>query len=212
MNVFLWNQKEQYVNSRELLKRAVLQYEALKQNTDEYRESRQDSLFEFTAEELVIRELPGGKPCIVDRNGDRLPVECSVTHTGDWWLCAVGSHPLGLDAELRSRIINPARIRRIGTEDEREWRDRAAELRSEDQNERLLWLWVRKEAYVKYLGTGIKEGFNTFSVFEVAAKGADGESCSFQTVDLGEISDEAAEQLHVAVYCREEIESVEWLK
>ena len=62
MNVFLWNQKEQYVNSRELLKRAVLQYEALKQNTDEYRESRQDSLFEFTADELVIRELPGGNP------------------------------------------------------------------------------------------------------------------------------------------------------
>ena len=212
MNVFLWNQKEQHVNSRDLLKRAVLQYEALKQNTDEYRESPKDSLFEFTAEELGIRELPGGKPCVVDRNGDRLPVECSVTHTGDWWLCTVGSHPSGLDAELRSRAVNPALIRRICTEDERKWLDRAAELQPEGQNERLLWLWVRKEAYVKYLGTGIKEGFNTFSVFEVAAKGADGESCSFQTVDLGEISDEAAEQLHVAVYCREEIESVEWLK
>lgn len=212
MKLFLWNQRDERVESRELLRRAILEYLTQKQNTDEYRESKQDSLFEFAPEELVIREIPGGKPIVVLKSSTSAGIECSVTHTGDWWLCTVGSHPSGLDAELRSRIVNPTLERRICTADEQIWLKRAGELRPEGENERLLWLWVRKEAYVKYLGTGIGKGLNTFSVFKEGS-GEEVQRPGYRMVDLRAVSDEAADELVVVAYCpEEEIESVEWLK
>lgn len=198
MKLFLWNQKDRRVDSRTLLKRAILQYETAKQNTEKYGGSKQDSLFEFE-----LRETSGGKPYAVDRCESRLEIEVSVTHTGDWWLCAVGRSPMGIDAELRTRAINPALARRICTEDETAWLERETKIDPEGWRKRLLWLWVRKEAYVKYLGTGIKEGLNTFSVVQ---------ELHHKSVHLRTISEEAADELLAAVYCpEEEIEGYEWI-
>ena len=134
MKLFLWRQKNHRMESSDLLQWAVEEYEAMKQNTDEYGESNLDSLFEFITEamdrkpdeaefrpEIHVIKDPLGKPVVVDVNGDPYPLHVSVTHTGDWWICAVGEHAVGIDAELRDRRVDPGLVRRICTKDELQW-------------------------------------------------------------------------------------------
>ncbi len=128
-------------------------------------------------------------------------IEFSVTHTGGWWLCAVGAAkdgPLGIDAEMNTRVVKrPAALAcRFFTEQEADylagsWRFAKEEGRCEkawekpgdalsvryeykpengvnsgnqdcnandindDLNELFLQIWIRKEAYLKYTGTGL---------------------------------------------------------
>ena len=72
--------------------------------------------------------------------------------------------------------------------------------------QKLLWLWVRKEAYVKYLGTGIGEGLKSFSVVDINENGEWDQRPGFQTVDV-------MEELELAVYSPEdEVEEIRWRK
>ncbi len=71
----------------------------------------------------------------------------NLSHSGDWLLCAVSDTPVGVDIE-RPRKVSPALIRRVCT---------PAELAFlAGQPERFLQVWTAKEAYLKYLGTGIR--------------------------------------------------------
>ncbi|MBO5666128.1 MAG: 4-phosphopantetheinyl transferase family protein, partial [Firmicutes bacterium] len=158
-----------------------------------------------------IVEAPGGKPLVVDEKGEPYPVHVSVTHTGNWWICAVGEYPMGIDAELKERRVNPVLIRRICTEEEQQWLESGAADIDESKKEewlrqKLLWLWVRKEAYVKYLGTGIGEGLKSFSVVDINENGEWDQKPGFQTVDV-------MEELELAVYSPEdEVEEIRWRK
>ena len=213
MKLFLWRQKNHPIESETLLMWAIEEYEAAKQNLDLFRESDLDSLFEFAPEgneeegeegDLPFRIVkePGGKPAVVDKNGEPYPVHVSVTHTGDWLACAVGDYPMGIDAELKDRSVKAGLIRRICTEDEVQWLEQAMTEVPEEQKEewlrqKLIWLWVRKEAYVKYLGTGIGEGLKTFSVLDQK---------NFTAVDV-------VEELELVVYSpEEEVEEIRWMK
>ena len=228
MKLFLWRQKDRRIESRTLLRWSIEEYEAAKQNQKPYRESELDSLFEFvskgTDEQLEVSDMgptfdiveaPGGKPLVVDEKGEPYPLHVSVTHTGDWWIGAVGEHPVGIDAELRSRKVDPRLVRRICTKEELHWLDQetahvSEDLREERLCEKLLWLWVRKEAYVKYLGTGIGEGLKTFSVVQERTAGDFREKDGYQTVELCGIP-EAEHALELAVYApEEEIEEIIW--
>ena len=154
---------------------------------------------------------------MVDENGEPYPLSVSVTHTGDWWICAVGETSVGIDAELRNRRVDPKLVRRICTKEELQWLEQELagvpdELRDERTCEKLLWLWVRKEAYVKYLGTGIGEGLKTFSVVQKGTTGDFCEKAGYRGVDLCGIP-EAEETLVFAVYApNEEIEEIRWMK
>ena len=208
---------------------AIEEYEAAKQNQDLFRESDLDSLFEFAPDALkeegeeeddlpfrIVKEA-GGKPVVVTKDGDPYPVHVSVTHTGDWLICAVGEHPMGIDAELKSRPVKAALMRRICTEEEVQWLERGAaevdeEHREEWLRQKLLWLWVRKEAYVKYLGTGIGEGLKTFSVVQERTTGDFCEKDGYQQVELCGIP-EVEDALVFAVYSPEdEVEEIRWMK
>ncbi|MBO4991433.1 MAG: 4'-phosphopantetheinyl transferase superfamily protein [Firmicutes bacterium] len=200
MKLFLWDQSRQAADSRQLLRTAILQYETAKQNRTKHGEPVEESLF-------VIRQAPGGKPYPARPDGSPLTLQVSVSHTGRWWMCAVGRGPVGLDGELRSRSVKRSVVRRICTEQELEWL--TADGDDEEQiRRRLLWIWVRKEAYVKYLGTGISRGLKTFSVIEEGNQ-ADG----FLTVDWRSVSEEAAEELETALYAPGEcVEGMEWIR
>jgi len=213
MKLFLWRQSHHNIESSVLLTWAVEEYEAMKQDQEPHRESQQDSLFEFLPKipEFEIVKAPGGKPLVVDRDGEPLPIHVSVTHTGEWWICAVGEHPMGIDVELKCRSVNPSLMRRICSEEERQWLEETMAGVEEKQKkewlrQKLLWLWVRKEAYVKYLGTGIGEGLKTFSVVEFDGEGNWAEKEGFQAVDL-------VEELELVVYSpQEEVEEIRWRK
>ena len=200
MKLFLWDQREVQVESRRLLMQAILQYVTAKRNKENHGESHRDS-------PVVICETPSGKPYPASPAGCPLPLHVSVTHTACWWLCAVGETPVGIDAELRSRRIKPSLTRRICTARELQWLEEVSDC-PELFRQRLLWLWVRKEARIKHLGTGVFQGLRTVSALECPGDGQE-----FIQVDLSSVCLEAEEKLLTAVYSpgEQKIEGMERL-
>ena len=70
----------------------------------------------------------------------------NLSHSCDWFLCAVSDTPVGVDIET-PRKVSPALVRRICTPAELAFLAGAPEC--------FLQIWTAKEAYLKYLGTGI---------------------------------------------------------
>lgn len=115
-------------------------------------------------EEAVIARGGTGKPYFTglpEPDGKGAPaVHYSVSHSGDWWGCLMAEEPVGFDMEVCREKINYEKIaRRYFTEEE-------YKLILSAGLDVFFDVWVRKEAYVKYLGTGLSEGLDRFSVAE----------------------------------------------
>lgn len=96
----------------------------------------------------VFDTLPDGKPVIKN-----IPdVFFSLSHTGNYVICAVGYTPCGIDME-GNRPVKRSVARRFFSETENAWLAQA-EL-NEEYDSRFFRLWVLKEAYAKYTGRGI---------------------------------------------------------
>ena len=103
---------------------------------------------------------PGGKPFFPDRR------PFSLTHSGNIAAIALASEPAGLDAEAASPPP-PALPPRVLTETEQAWLAGRG-------GDGFAFLWTRKEAALKCLGTGADRALSSFSVLEdsVALDGA----------------------------------------
>ena len=104
--------------------------------------------------------LPEAAEILTERKGrhyvDKSYGLCfSVTHTGNLWCCCVSDHPVGIDAEFWTRqVTNPGKLAgRFLTAEEQKYFFAGND--NEDQRNRLLYLWTRKEAYLKYTGEGL---------------------------------------------------------
>ena len=93
-------------------------------------------------------------------------IEFSVTHTRGLWMCIIGSHAVGIDAERKDRVISDERCiaiaERFFSKDETAWIRDSANIKED-----FFYVWTRKEAYVKYLGTGLSDGIDLFNVIEM---------------------------------------------
>lgn len=94
-----------------------------------------------------------GKPYFPQAPG----VQVSVTHSGSYWMCAIGRSPVGLDLQehreagaerISKRFFHPAEDAFL----------RAGEYR------RFFDVWAAKESYVKFTGEGLQAGMNRFAV------------------------------------------------
>ena len=92
-----------------------------------------------------IRITQRGKPHFTSGN-----LHFSITHTKHHVFCALSDRPVGIDAEEMEREIPTKLIPKILSPFEIAQYQEAAR-----QPLALLKLWVLKEAYFKYLGTGI---------------------------------------------------------
>lgn len=88
----------------------------------------------------------------------------SISDTKNYWACAFSDVPIGLDIEEAGRSIMPSVSKRLH-KDEREYLAPLSEGGSEWKDE-FLTIWVKKEAYMKLLGTGLKAGLSSFSVID----------------------------------------------
>lgn len=98
------------------------------------------------AAEIVFRRGENGKPFV------ELPICFNLSHSGDFAACAVHERPVGVDIEVLREI--PARTaRRVCTAREL---DSLYEGGAFD-SARFLQVWTAKEAYLKYLGCGLRK-------------------------------------------------------
>lgn len=126
--------------------------------------------FGFTEEyvrNLKISRGLHGKPYFennIEINHCDLPmIHFSISHSGFWWACIIADQPIGFDMEDMCKYRNTARYesiaKRFFTEEEENYV-------LENGKNGFFEIWVRKEAYVKYLGTGLSQGLSTFSVIK----------------------------------------------
>jgi len=83
----------------------------------------------------------------------------SVSHSGDYWVCAFGGQPVGLDLQQHRPCRAEALACRFFHPEEIAW--------LKEQNfspEAFYRIWTAKESFVKWNGRGFGEGFSTFSV------------------------------------------------
>ena len=114
--------------------------------------------------EPIIERDGKGKPYFAGLSAaglqGRPPIHFSVSHSGSWWGCLMAEEPVGFDIEVPRESLNYIKIaQRFFTKEEWEWILIAGLDAFYD-------VWVRKEAYVKYLGSGLAEGLDSFSVIE----------------------------------------------
>ncbi len=83
-----------------------------------------------------------GKPFL--RNFD---IHFNLSHSGDYVLCAIHKQLIGADIEAL-REVKPSLSARICTKEEAAW--------CGEDSAKLLQVWTAKEAYLKYLGIGLR--------------------------------------------------------
>jgi hypothetical protein len=91
----------------------------------------------------------------------------SIAHAGPYVGVALAGVACGLDLEIAGRAVNPALARRFAP-DERAFVEAAA---PGARGRRLLEVWTKKEAYLKWSGRGIAGGLGGFSTLDPAALG-----------------------------------------
>lgn len=112
-----------------------------------------DILSEKGISDAVIMRTEKGKPYIDERYG----VFFSVSHSGKYFVCLMGDAPVGVDVQEETRANVDAVSRRYFTEEE-------AKMVKNSGNDQFFRIWVRKEAYGKYLGSGLAEVLKKVSV------------------------------------------------
>lgn len=88
----------------------------------------------------------------------------SISDTKNFWACSVCDHPIGIDIEEASRTVKAAVAKRLH-KDERAYLSVLTE-ESSEWKEEFLSIWVKKEAYMKLKGEGLKMGLASFSVID----------------------------------------------
>ena len=94
----------------------------------------------------VISVLPGGQPALVN-----VPLQFSLSHSGDLAACALSDRPVGLDLEREGRY-RESLLRRCFSPEEQKWIGE-----NKEPGAAFTRLWTGKESILKLRGTGIRE-------------------------------------------------------
>lgn len=142
---------------------------------------REDARLRSIGAGLLLRQFvgpedpliaPGGKPYCPGGP------EFSLTHSGDLAAIALGDVPVGLDAE-RIAPASEALCRRVLGERELSWLAGQGE-------EGFAFLWTRKEAALKCLGTGVDRPLSRVCVLPGEPLTANGKTLHIHTVRYGD--------------------------
>ncbi len=116
-----------------------------------------------------ILRTPKGKPYFSDHYG----IHFSLSHSGSVWGCAFDTAPVGFDLEDMTRLrVKKSKEAESGKEQRwcriarRFFTPKECEYVMAGGEEAFFRLWVRKEAYLKYKGTGLSTGLSDVSLVE----------------------------------------------
>lgn len=85
----------------------------------------------------------------------------NISHSKQFIVCAFSNMPIGIDIEKIGKINNRI-IEKYFLDEEKDY----IYCLCTNQNYRFYEVWTRKEAYVKWLGSGLYHSFKSFSVIE----------------------------------------------
>lgn len=112
---------------------------------------------------LLIGRAPTGKPYLPGHDG----LHISITHSGKWFVCAIGPVELGID--LQEHTMHPGETKqealtRYCKIARRFFHPAEAAYVAESPETRFFPVWSAKESFVKYTGQGMTKGFDWFNV------------------------------------------------
>lgn len=119
-------------------------------------------------ESTPIAVNPKGKPYFVGISD----LHFSISHTKNVWACAIDSQPLGFDIEEVDRLKEDTVRGPVLKEDKwiklakRFYTNKEYQYILSGGRDAFLQIWVRKEAYLKYKGTGLSPGLNSIELIE----------------------------------------------
>lgn len=123
-------------------------------------------------EQIEFALTERGKPYAVNCN-----VNFSISHSGDYAVCAVSDNEIGIDIE-KIRPVNARTSERFACPDELDY------INSEENG--FFKIWTLKEAYFKCIGTGLGADIKNVS-FKIGENGIacseNGFDCSFINID-----------------------------
>ena len=119
----------------------------------EYAVSQQ---YPWVVHPLAISIADGGKPYLVSEPG----IHFSLSHSGDWAVCALSDHPVGVDIErcepgrrdIASRFFHREEVRYLNT------------VLPSARDDAFYKLWTLKESFVKSTGRGLDLPLRSFWV------------------------------------------------
>ena len=106
-------------------------------------------------------------------------IRISISHSGGIWLCALSGSEAGIDIE---RITDRNHLKIA----ERFFTPEETDFVKANGADGFFRLWVRKEAYVKYMGEGISYGLDSFSLSDGSRLADEYGDSVFREIDFGE--------------------------
>ena len=116
----------------------------------------------------VIHRTKAGKPYIAGHT----EIGVSVSHSGDWFVCALTEGNVGVDIEQHKRAQKNGQAEieeRFVQIAKRFFHPEEAAYVAQSPMCRFYMVWTAKESYVKYTGTGMNETFGERSVVSAQA-------------------------------------------
>ncbi len=95
-----------------------------------------------------------GKPSFVNES----TLHFSISHSGEFWLCAFSDRPVGIDIQCCKSFVLPEKLSR------RFFHPAEDSFLARDGYERFYDLWTAKESFVKFTGRGFFDDPGSFSV------------------------------------------------
>ncbi|MGF9964764.1 4'-phosphopantetheinyl transferase family protein [Bacillus rhizoplanae] len=97
-----------------------------------------------------------GKPYI-----QKLPsFQFSLSHAGEWVVCAVDTEPIGIDIECVQAVDFQATKHLFSSQEQKWWQ----QITEDKQLETFYRIWTAKESYIKAIGTGVSKNLSSFTV------------------------------------------------
>ncbi|MEH7457911.1 4'-phosphopantetheinyl transferase superfamily protein [Bacillus sp. JJ1127] len=97
-----------------------------------------------------------GKPYIHNLSS----FQFSLSHAGEWVVCAVDTQPVGIDIEC-VRAVDFQAMQYLFSSQEQKWWKKIPE---DKQLETFYHIWTGKESYIKAIGTGVSKNLSSFTV------------------------------------------------
>jgi 4'-phosphopantetheinyl transferase len=114
-----------------------------------------------------------GKPFLKDRPD----IHFNISHSGAMALCALHEAPVGADIE-KIRPVGAGVAKRILTAAEQQ-----VYVQTEDKQNLFFQIWTLKEAYIKYLGTGLGVALSSVTAYPVGTTVLTDTGCAFMMVN-----------------------------